>query len=843
MNKIQRILFLSFALLCFITTDFSLLPANAAAPKRILDFDIAYYRYLNTEVVKNPEAAKIEEIIRFWADALYEATDGEHLLGTVRIFQGPKSYMVNYRQADIVWEESGHPRAAFGAWIPSDPQKNLGFRVAMFDRFVDYRHDKEIRNFLGQPQDLAYAGYALASLCGAYVYGLREEYALDRVGRVFKGLPRYSLMKDPAPAADSGEVGALNFSTANHYREGQCTAQKERWGESAWDTLVRNGEIQSGAKPKDEAKTEVEPGKHSRDAQRHLRIVWVSSPVYEIVIDRSGSMEGERLRKAKNAAKEYIRSLLPGIWAGLVSFAGDSAEEAPMEKFLPSSLQSQKVSLEKAVEGVSIGGNGTAIYDTCAMVGRRLAENRDSFYEGRNIILLTDGEDNRSRTKVDDLAVACRKEKISLTVIGLEEGVNEKVLKSLAQKTRGIYIMTANPLDTQEMMDAYLNNAFESQVCTHEINLGKGMETRIPLFVEKGVDSFRVDWVGIGPSLEKDLLLTVSSPEGKSVPARFDAGIGKGRVLQVNPREGRWAVNLKNRGSSPMVLRMTAFVRRKTRTLFLANALAVRGEVPGTALVYAALTANAIPLVGVSLRAELRDPSGKRTPLEFNDSGIGGDAMAGDGIYTAKAEGCTIPGNYKATISMKTNGKAAETNLRFAFLHPPTLAEEEPFIVEPTGKPMKESLERAVSTTFQVEGKKVSEGGEKVLQEEKPIDRERVASYLDRGEKAMKRGEYETADSYARDALRLDPSCSKAHCLLGEIRDAKNEYGEALPHYAKAIECEPGEPFYHFRLGQGLSMLRRIGEAESVFATMNRLFPANKWTNKLEAAIHFAKSN
>lgn len=50
---------------------------------------------------------KIEKIIQYMADGVYEATEGVHKIRQVRIFRDKKKHDV----ADIRWDELGHPAA------------------------------------------------------------------------------------------------------------------------------------------------------------------------------------------------------------------------------------------------------------------------------------------------------------------------------------------------------------------------------------------------------------------------------------------------------------------------------------------------------------------------------------------------------------------------------------------------------------------------------------------------------------------------------------------------------------------------------------------------------------
>lgn len=836
----KKVFLLSLCL--FFSTFF--LPLNAFAVT-VRDFDISYYRYLNTDIVKNPDASKIEEIIRFWADALYESTNGQELLGTVRIFQGPTSFLSSYRLSDIVWEEGGHPRAAYGAYSSYDAQKPLGLRMAMFDTFKEYATGTVVRDFLA-PENHAYGGYALAALCGSYVYDLREEYPVERNGKKYSGLGYPSIMNDVSPAAYEKDLRALNHSTAAMYKNQPATGQKAKWGLSSWEYLSKKHAFPPNVLPELPKRKKgqreedgqyrflVQPGKHARDGQRHLRIIWVASPIFQIVIDKSGSMENDRIVKAKNAAKEFVRSLHPGTRVGVISFDNKVYEESPILTI--SGGGGEKKTLLKTIDGITLGGS-TAIYDACALAARGMTVDKKSFYEGRYVVLFTDGEDNSSGIGVDNLISDLRRENVSVLVMGLEEGVQEKTLRRIAASTKGYYMMTATPLDTQEMLYSYLNTSYESQLHTADLSLPKAASKRESFDVEDGSEALRITLIADGEISPKDISLAVSPPKGKAGQMNHDKETGKIELIQKNPIAGKWTVTVKNTSSRERQVRVAVFARNKERVLYLGNVLPVRGEQPNSAIVYASLTGNATPHTGLSVKATVREPSGATRSLDFHDMGYGADAIAGDGIYSALVENCTTPGNYKVTVNFSNTGGAAETNQRYAFLNPPARKEGEFYLVADKGHPIPRRLQRVGTATFQIESGKVADDSKKLIREEKPVDFERVASLLDRGRKAYERHAFEQAESYAKDVLRLDRNNAAAYRLIGESRDGARDFAGAISAFAKAVELEPNDPFLHYRLGQSFTYIRNTADAMKVFTLMQKRFPGNKWTNQLEMAI------
>ena len=826
---------------------FSVLSTPYASSALVHDFDISYYRYLNTAIVKNPDASKIEEIIRYWADAIYEASNGLEHLGTVRIFQGPSSFLSAYRLSDIVWEKAGHPKAAYGAYGSYDAQKPLGFRMAMFDGFKEYGSGTAICDFLA-PEHRMYAGYALASLSSYYIHDLREEYAIERGGKKYNALAYPSILNDVSLAAYAGDLRALNHSTPRLYADAPSTVQKAKWGISAWEYLTKRRAFSAQLAPvppknkrdaslnESEYRFLIQPGKHNAEAQSRLRIVWVSSPVFQIVIDRSGSMEGERIVKAKNAAKDFVRSLQPGVRVGVIVF--DDAVNVVSPIVAIGSGDAEKKKLYSAIDGISLGG-ATAIYDACAVASKEMTADRNSYFEGRYVVLFTDGEDNRSKIGVAPLIQALRKENVSVLVMGLEDEVREKTLREIASGTKGYYMMTADPLDTQEMLYGYLNSAFESQISTFDATLPAGGSTRTAFAVEEGTELLRVSLVSDGEISPKTLVFSATPPKGKASAALHDKETGKLEILQKKPAAGKWTVTLKNNSKGTRRVRISAFSRTQSRTLYLGNALTVRGGEANSAVIYASLTGNVTPHTGIGIKGTLRYPSGKNVPLEFQDMGYGPDATQGDGVYSALAENCSEPGNYRVTVAFSNTGQAVETNQRYAFLPPPGIKDGEAYVVAEKGHALPHKLERVVATTFQIEGGKVTDDSRGIIAREKPIDFERVKSYLERGEKALKRGAYDDAEDYAKSVLRMDPNNAAAYRLIGEAKDARNDFAGAVEPYAKAVELEPGEPSHYFKLGQALANIRALDEAKKIYSIMQQAFPNNKWTNQLEMAIRF----
>ena len=110
-----------------------------------------------------------------------------------------------------------------------------------------------------------------------------------------------------------------------------------------------------------------------------------------LVLDRSGSMMGEKLRTMKEAVKSVIDQLTQNDFISIVTF------ESRTEVLVASQPVGDKKGLKQLVEKIQEGG-GTNLASALNASIRLIAESSRQ-NEVRRIILLTDGEGNRPPTR------------------------------------------------------------------------------------------------------------------------------------------------------------------------------------------------------------------------------------------------------------------------------------------------------------------------------------------------------------------------------------------------------------------------------------------------------------
>ena len=151
-----------------------------------------------------------------------------------------------------------------------------------------------------------------------------------------------------------------------------------------------------------------------------------------IVLDRSGSMAGDKLNKAKEAAIEALRRLSPQDIFSLVVY------DHNVRTIVPAQSAGNVEWIEGRIRNIRSGGN-TALFGGVSQGAAEVRKNIGSHYVHR-VILLSDGLANVGPSTPDDLGrlgTALIKEDISVTTVGVGTDYNEDLMTRLAQNSDG----------------------------------------------------------------------------------------------------------------------------------------------------------------------------------------------------------------------------------------------------------------------------------------------------------------------------------------------------------------------------------------------------------------------
>jgi Ca-activated chloride channel family protein len=166
------------------------------------------------------------------------------------------------------------------------------------------------------------------------------------------------------------------------------------------------------------------------DRQKHRR-----TPLnLAVVLDKSGSMTGAKLEKAKQAALQLVDRLTSKDVFSLVVYSDEARVLVPAQKV------EDREALKEKIAGIEAGGS-TALYAGVKTGARQIQE----YFSGKRInrvILLSDGLANVGPSSTSDLrrlGHELAESGVSVTTIGVGDDYNEDLMAGLAEASDANY--------------------------------------------------------------------------------------------------------------------------------------------------------------------------------------------------------------------------------------------------------------------------------------------------------------------------------------------------------------------------------------------------------------------
>lgn len=215
---------------------------------------------------------------------------------------------------------------------------------------------------------------------------------------------------------------------------------------------------------------EVKPGDVDRaatPAPSHLALV----------IDRSGSMRGDRLRSATAGASAAVDHLGEGDVVSVIAFDSRPTRVVPATVITAGNREE----IKNAIRGITVGG------DTCISCGidDGISELSGTAGKVERMIVLSDGEATagiRDLLGFRSLATHARERGVSVTTIGVGTSYNQKILGAIAQEAGGGHYFIEDA--------ASMERAFESEADKLRATIAVNAEATIELGA--GVELVRV---------------------------------------------------------------------------------------------------------------------------------------------------------------------------------------------------------------------------------------------------------------------------------------------------------------------------------------------------------------
>lgn len=202
----------------------SLSPTPTPSPSTgTIDLSISLYKSVSTAAEREP----YEDILAYFADAIYEMSNGMHKVRNVTIYDNG----TRTNEVDVIWDAQEWPCAYVNGYGVEERHVYMG----------------DVFNTVNFLNDRSCGGYTLAHEWGHYYYGLYDEYK-SSTGNPCEpsdlGCPRPddvpvedSVMNNAWMACRENDFAWLNFSIPKN-QTGQ-NAQYRVYNASAWETLIR----------------------------------------------------------------------------------------------------------------------------------------------------------------------------------------------------------------------------------------------------------------------------------------------------------------------------------------------------------------------------------------------------------------------------------------------------------------------------------------------------------------------------------------------------------------------------------------------------------------------------
>lgn len=357
-----------------------------------------------------------------------------------------------------------------------------------------------------------------------------------------------------------------------------------------------------------------------------------------LVLDRSGSMQGQPLADAQTAAKLFVDLTQPGDRLGVVSFSSG----AEVNHAIAAVTANSKRAAREAIGAISASGY------TSIGAGLQLAQQQLAGVTAPNgkqaIVLLSDGEENEAPYVADVLPAIVAAGTIVHT-IGLGPAINAGLLQDVANQTGGLYRFAPNSADLAGIYNSLLVSlSGQQQVASGSaVVAAHGSDTQAVLIGSQQA-TFTINWPDTAVDLDLSLVMpdgTVVQPDPTDPAVEYVESLGYEFYRITPPMSGAWSLNVNNpTGEEQAYSFLVTLVSQLEMDVYLST-----NEIDSEEdfLVTAVLYDSAGPITGAVVTARFAEDNGYYTTL--SDEGIHVDNKADDGMYLGWIDGAPGDGD------------------------------------------------------------------------------------------------------------------------------------------------------------------------------------------------------
>ena len=399
-----------------------------------------------------------------------------------------------------------------------------------------------------------------------------------------------------------------------------------------------------------------------------------------LVMDKSGSMSGEKIKRAKEAAYIYVNTSTEQ--QDMISLAAFSSNAESITE--PISIAEGKEFLKKDILSLSAGG-GT---DVGAGLTIALSHLSSCNREGKKAFLMSDGRHNAGTYKPEVAEFQNRRWPIWTMAFGRDADL--EMLRWIAEQTGGMFLQAnlSNIGSGYHKVNVQAHNGSVFRSYNDFIKTGENLAYNIPVEPEMKKVGFFTNWQG---SRMETILFspskTVISRSNISSWGRFVEGETHSCYEIDNPQCGTWQALITGYDLPPKgeQINFHSFCQSD----IFSNALGFQPrysrnqEVQIGVKLAEVINGRLSPLRGAKVAAEIKKPSismnrfasdfkrkrlqpatlfeifrgisGSAQKITLFDDGLHQDVLPGDGIYANTYNNTTINGPYLVTINCQSH--------------------------------------------------------------------------------------------------------------------------------------------------------------------------------------------
>ncbi len=283
-----------------------------------------------------------------------------------------------------------------------------------------------------------------------------------------------------------------------------------------------------------------------------------------LVIDKSGSMSGQKVDVAKEAAIAAVELLSERDLVGVIAFDGDPYTVVDLQS------AANKMGIVQNIEHIEAGG-GTSMYPPLEQAQQALAHITATF---KHVIVLTDGVSQPG--DFQGIVGQMANEQMTLSAVAVGEDCDFELLQNMARWGKGRYYATTDPSDIPQIFTKETMTAAKSSLVE---------EPFLPKVLKEDQVVRSIDWQN-APFLFGYVITTAKptaqvpliSERGDPLLASWRFGLGKSAAF-TSDAKSRWAADwLRWPGYAQFWAQVIRDIMRTSQSRGVETTLVLKGD-------------------------------------------------------------------------------------------------------------------------------------------------------------------------------------------------------------------------------------------------------------------------